>query len=401
MNSSFKKIDFTTILFILLILFFSTCWFYAKFFMLHPLQKNLSANIAVLNSLEEAQAGQSSLLEKISKYRDGLYGLNLILEARKEIIKGEDPDNPYLIFDISQLLTDLKTLLPKDARATKFQITPKGLITLPIESVDYASLGRVLKSFKDKTSAVSNDESKNSSPPAMFSYVMVPAGAQRNFVKTPNGRQEQITSRYSFILQAQLNPEYWKNPMPYPDVEANASYGQAVLELSQVGLIEGYPDGYFKPLEPINRAEFFKIALAEFLDRKVISQKEYELYSNPSIEGWEARYLHFADEMGLESKDKQVSFTPDQNVSRIEALKTILTIFNNNNPIVLELRNNEGKKYESIPFTDVGQDKEHFELIKTANEKGMFKDADQKFEPDAPVSRAEVAYWIWKIKFKS
>lgn len=41
----------------------------------------------------------------------------------------------------------------------------------------------------------------------------------------------------------------------FPDVPADAWYAKAVNDLSANGIISGYPDGTFKPENPINRAE--------------------------------------------------------------------------------------------------------------------------------------------------
>ena len=183
---------------------------YIRLITLRPLRADFAENKASIEVLRESQADQSELLDKINVYRDGLYALNLVLEARKEVISGSDPDNPYLVFDFTQVLEDLRQLLPRDARVTKFQVNNKGLLTLPIESVDYASLGRVLRSFKDKSFNYEDPE-ENMADPKVFEEVKIPSGAQHSIEK--NGRYS-VKDIYSFIIQAQLNPEFWQNPMP-------------------------------------------------------------------------------------------------------------------------------------------------------------------------------------------
>jgi len=145
--SKSKPYNFSTILLASLIAFFILLYIIIQLLVLRPLKNDVEAGQAEIDTLKAAQEDQTELLDQINTYRDGLYALNLVLEARKNVMSGSDEENPYLVYDFNQVLNDLRRLLPRDARVTKFQINNKGLVTLPIESIDYASLGRVLKSF--------------------------------------------------------------------------------------------------------------------------------------------------------------------------------------------------------------------------------------------------------------
>jgi len=98
---------------------------WTKFFVLSPLQHTFDANNQAIKEIKSSQEHQQELLKQIDVYRDGLYALNLLLEARKNVLSGSDPENPYLVFNFAQVLDDLRRLLPKDSRVTKFQVNNK------------------------------------------------------------------------------------------------------------------------------------------------------------------------------------------------------------------------------------------------------------------------------------
>ena len=387
------------IVLVLLIAIFIIGYGGAKLITLRSLTKEFDARTQTIESLTSIQEDKTELLDQINLYRDGLYALNLVLEARKNIISGSDDENPYLVFDFTQVLNDLRRLLPRDARVTKFQINNKGLVTIPIESVDYASLGRVLKSFKDSD---------------LFLDVKIPSGAQRTPRQSVNawgGRY--FENVYSFVIQADLDPAFWQNPMPYPDVYSKAYYAQAIRDLTIAGTIEGYPDGLFRPDKNINRAEFFKLALFEFLSNDTISIDEYKKYIDLSDKDWHYQYIQLASKMGIAEGDKVGKFHPNQAISRIEALKTILTIFDVEIPhSTIEEQSISEKLDEKsddvveeektpiiLPFTDVSPDDDIYPIVRAAIDNGLMDNMSNKLNPNQNVSRSEVTYWVWKLKF--
>jgi hypothetical protein len=374
---------------------------YLRLGVLGPLKADFEIGNKKIEELKSAQQNNTDLLDQINAYRDGLYALNLVLEARKNVISGSDADNPYLVYDFTQVLNDLRRLLPRDARVTKFQVNNKGLITVPIESVDYASLGRVLKSFKDKSYNVQITGEESTDP--MFAEVKIPSGAQRTPRQITEGWSTYFENIYSFILQADLNPEFWQNPMPYPDVDSHSYYAQAIRDLTIAGSIEGYPDGLFRPDQAINRAEFFKVALFEFLSNNTISIDEYKQYIDLSEKDWHYQYIQLASQMGIAEGDEVGRFHPDQEISRIEALKTILTIFEVEIPAIDNLNGSEQIEKDAkpliLPFTDINPQDAIYPVVRAAIDNGLLDNLKDKLNPDQPVTRAEVAYWAWKLKF--
>jgi len=379
--------NFTTFILSFFILFFVVGYSVIQFGILRPLNKELVSGDLVIQELQKKQEGQSELLNEIKNYRNGLYVLNLILEARKNVISGSDEKNPFLIFNYTQVLDDLRRLLPRDARVAKFQVNNKGLITAPIESVDYASLGRVIKSFKDSD---------------LFTEVKIPSGVQRAPVQyTDNLGGTYFDYVYSFILQAKLDPTFWQDTMPFVDVNPHEYYAQAIRDLFISGTIEGYSKRLFKPDQGINRAEFFKIALFEFLSSNVISINEYQKYIDLSEEDWYYQYIQLASKMGIAEGDSVGRFHPGQTVSRIEALKSILAIFKVEilDPSEERVDENGNRKPLIMPFQDMTSSDKDYPIVLTAVRAGILDNLRLKLEKTKPASRAEVAYWVWKLKF--
>lgn len=379
---------------------------------MRPLNVEFERGDLKINDLRAVQEDKKDLLEQINKYRDGLYALNIVLEARKNVtnaFEGEELENPYLVFNFSQVLDDLRRLLPNDTHVTKFQVNNKGLITMPVESIDYASLGRVLKSFKDKGHDKDGLDD-DTLIPRMFTEVKIPSGAQRTVRKKQNKwggfKLEEV---YSLVLQYKLDPIFWQNPMPYPDVGSHLYYSQAIRDLTLAGSIEGYPDTYFRPNKSINRAEFFKVALFEFLSNDTISIEEYEKYVDLSDKDWHYQYIQLANKMGIAEGDEASRFHPDQSITRIEALKTILKIFEelpNEQLVENEESDNEEseRKPITLPFEDVTPQDDIYPIVRVAIDNGFFSNAflkenENQLKPNQEVTRAEICYWIWKLKF--
>ncbi len=389
-----KTSKITSFLLLLCIMIFVISCLYINFALAKPLNSEFNKNQNTISNLQSFQKDQVDLLSKINEYRKGLHGLNMILEARKNVISGSDAERPHLVFDLHQVLNDLRHLLPEDARVTKFQLNNKGLITIPVESIDYASLGRVLKSFKEESMGL-NLNTEQEGQTKMFLHVHIPSGAQRSVVQSETEAEQMVENVYSLIIQAQLNPEFWSNMVDYSDLDLSAYYAPAVIQLTHDGNLEGYVDNTFKPLQKINRMEFLKLILFEMLARGMITDDEYQLLINPSDESWDSNYRELiSNVLGLKF-DEIAKFQPGQAISRIEALKTITSLF--------ELEVNPTSPEEgmiNLPFTDIEANDENFELIFTAQKKGLLDQMGQELKINSPTSRSEAAYWIWKLKYQ-
>lgn len=110
----------------------------------------------------------------------------------------------------------------------------------------------------------------------------------------------------------------------YPDVPSLHVNYNAVGMLSAFGVIKGYPDGTFKPENPINRAELTKMVVAMMEPDTDLSS-----YNNcfPDVKDeWFAPYICFAKAQGWVSGYPDGTFKPGNPVNRVEAIKINLNV---------------------------------------------------------------------------
>lgn len=97
-----------------------------------------------------------------------------------------------------------------------------------------------------------------------------------------------------------------------------AGYIQAAVNL---GILNGYDDGTFKPSQPVTRQELAKIAMLAFKYGE--SEKELTFNDNAKIPEWSAKYIAAAVENGIINGYEDGSFLPANNVTRAEACAII------------------------------------------------------------------------------
>ena len=105
----------------------------------------------------------------------------------------------------------------------------------------------------------------------------------------------------------------------FSDVSTSTSYKTAIEALQTKGVIEGYADGTLKPASTINRAEFLKIVL-ESQDRTSIDGSN----CFPDVrDEWYAKYVCTAKEEGVIEGYPDGLYKPDQNINFVEATKIL------------------------------------------------------------------------------
>jgi cysteine-rich repeat protein len=115
---------------------------------------------------------------------------------------------------------------------------------------------------------------------------------------------------------------------PFYDVPLYAWYAPYIKRAKELGLISGYPDGSFKPDEPINRVEALKMLLTAFqFDLTSIGQRTDTFEDVPTWE-WYFPVVNFAYQHGLidgirllNGKIQYDSFGPGRNIKRGEMAK--------------------------------------------------------------------------------
>ena len=148
-----------------------------------------------------------------------------------------------------------------------------------------------------------------------YAYVVgYPDGTVR-----PNGsitRAEAATIFFRLLTDA-TRSQYWTTTNAYSDVAAGSWYNNAISTMSSAGIVNGYPDGTFRPDAPITRAEMAKmISLFAKLD------KTEDRFTD--IAGhWAEAYIKLAAGNGWIEGYPDGSFKPQQNITRAETMTMI------------------------------------------------------------------------------
>lgn len=132
-----------------------------------------------------------------------------------------------------------------------------------------------------------------------------------------NITRAEVATIFFRLLRDPVRTQYWSQTNDYPDVAFNKWYNNAISTLSNMGIICGYPDGTFRPDAPITRAELTKIAAGFFSDPRVAATYDGR-FSDVHDAEWYISYLMTALEEGLIEGYPDGSFRPNRPITRAE-----------------------------------------------------------------------------------
>ena len=133
-----------------------------------------------------------------------------------------------------------------------------------------------------------------------------------------NITRAEVATIFFRLLTDESRNEFWSQTNNYSDVSEDAWYNNAVSTLSNAGIIDGYEDGTFKPDGNITRAEFATIAVRFF----EATYDGEDLFSD--IAGhWAQDYIHEAANAGIVDGYPDGTFRPQQYITRAEAMTMV------------------------------------------------------------------------------
>lgn len=134
-----------------------------------------------------------------------------------------------------------------------------------------------------------------------------------------NITRAEVATIFFRLLTDEVREEYWSTESGYSDVSSSDWYNNAISTLSNLGVITGYEDGTFRPNASISRAEFVTIA-TRFFDYTA----EYEgTFSDVSYSSWYADFVQAAVDMGLVNGYENGTFRPNASITRAEAVAIV------------------------------------------------------------------------------
>ena len=122
------------------------------------------------------------------------------------------------------------------------------------------------------------------------------------------------------MLTDESREDYWSQVNPYYDVLPEDWFNNAVSTLTNAGILNGYPDGNFVPNGNITRAEFAAMAVRFFTDE----EEDVKGDSFPDIADHWANYeINLAYAKDIIEGYPDGTFKPDQEITRAEAVTIV------------------------------------------------------------------------------
>lgn len=173
----------------------------------------------------------------------------------------------------------------------------------------------------------------------------------------------------------------------FTDVSYVHPHYDAIAELVDAGLFEGYEDGSFRPADAINRAELLKI----LIEGRGLNA-DASLYANcfNDVQGqWYAKYVCYAKEQGWVQGYADGTFRASNTVSKVEALKILFEVY--------ERDLQEGLAVPSLPYPDLSLDAWYSVYVREAAQLGILtENVGSSFNANEGRNRGDMAEILYR-----
>ena len=159
-----------------------------------------------------------------------------------------------------------------------------------------------------------------------------------------------------------------------------------IAELTEAGVINGYPDGTFKPEGTITRAEFLKLVIAASLPEGV------DIADAPaSLNHWAGQHLYVAETYRIVSPGT----IDEENINEPITRREMALMVSKADTI---LKRNELNQEVNVTYNDYDQmDVQELKYLSHAVSEGYITGyTDNTFKPDKNMTRAEAATIIYR-----
>ncbi len=169
----------------------------------------------------------------------------------------------------------------------------------------------------------------------------------------------------------------------FTDLPAQSPQAQIADYLAARGVISGFPDGSFRPLDAVNRAEAAKMLLLA-AKLKVYDLNNSGYFKDITDDAWYADYVLSAAGYKIIQGYPDRTFRADQGITGAEFLKMISVAF--------QLEQNLSHNY-----TDVNEDDWFSAYAGAATKYQLYPDRDVTLRPNEPLTRLHVAVALYQI----
>lgn len=218
-----------------------------------------------------------------------------------------------------------------------------------------------------------------------FTTAEMTAAGYSNFTDAVNGALNIERGKLYTIHPMLYVQKYLASPgQIFTDIANTDADYTAIKYLKDHNVIQGYPDGTFKPENPINRVELLKMAFVAF--NYPLKNYTSSSFSDVKTTDWFFPYTETAKRDGLVSGYNDGTFKPGNNITKAEAIKTLLMTKKIPVPTTAS----------TTHFSDVAVSAWYTPFINTAYDRGII-DKTTTFGPNSNATRRLIARWIYRM----
>ncbi len=185
-----------------------------------------------------------------------------------------------------------------------------------------------------------------------FAYVI---GYPDGDVKPGNNiTREEVAMIFYRLLTDESRDELLSDVNTFTDITSDRWSNRAISTLYNAGIIKGYPDGTFRPSDPISRAEFATIA-AKFDKLELQNTSKFtDIFGH-----WAEKYITSSEIKGWIKGYPDMSFKPEQDITRAEAMTLINNVLERSVP-------EENIHPDAMFWPDIKSDDWYYEAVMEA-----------------------------------
>jgi len=171
----------------------------------------------------------------------------------------------------------------------------------------------------------------------------------------------------------------------FSDVPSSHPNSVAINYLKNLGILEGYADGTFKPDQEVNRAEMLKILIKGGLGLEPDSSFKKDCFPDVKSSDWFAPYVCYAKDHEWIEGYSDKTFRPAQFINKVEALKML--VMTNNIPAA---------EYQSLPYLDV-EDSWYTKYVRACYALNLLEETGNILGISKNVTRGQIAENIFRL----
>lgn len=163
----------------------------------------------------------------------------------------------------------------------------------------------------------------------------------------------------------------------FSDVNNDNPYYTTTRYLSAKNIINGYQDDTFKPEQKITRAELLKIVFEG--NKSKTTEPTTNCFPDVGYKEWYSKYICTAKNLKIIDGYKDGKFKPDQNISKVEALKII------------------GEFYKWEMEEDKSNKNWYSKYLKYSSTTNLLTESANNLAIDEPINRGDLAAIIYRF----